>query len=166
MICKPPVIIYIYIYQHVDNDKRFKKRQSWTSFPAIIMISSLVCESETCLHRWSAHYLAGTWEPGSFTREPGSPFSTLPYVAGVCAGMVAPRCAELKQKPGNSQSPQILNLFPACMPGEVWDEITYPFPNFNGAAVEVWKWIGNVGWNYLSIPKLQRCSRWSLEMDK
>ena len=22
-------------------------------------------------------------------------------------------------------------------------EITYPFPNFNGATVEVWKWIGN-----------------------
>ena len=22
----------------------------------------------------------------------------------------------------------------------VWDEITYPFPNFNGAAVEVWEW--------------------------
>ena len=25
------------------------------------------------------------------------------------------------------------------MPGEVWDDITYPFPNFNGATVEVWK---------------------------
>ena len=23
------------------------------------------------------------------------------------------------------------------------DEITYPFPNFNGAAIEVWKWISN-----------------------
>ena len=23
-----------------------------------------------------------------------------------------------------------------------------------------------MGWNYLSIPKLQRCNRWSLEMDK
>ena len=22
---------------------------------------------------------------------------------------------------------------------KVWDEITYPFPNFNGAAVEVWE---------------------------
>ena len=22
-----------------------------------------------------------------------------------------------------------------------WDEITYPFPNFNGAAVELWEWI-------------------------
>ena len=25
----------------------------------------------------------------------------------------------------------------------VWDEITYPFPNFNGATVEVWEWISN-----------------------
>ena len=23
------------------------------------------------------------------------------------------------------------------------DEITYPFPNFNGATVEVWEWISN-----------------------
>ena len=25
----------------------------------------------------------------------------------------------------------------------MWDEITYPFPNFNGCTVEVWEWIGN-----------------------
>ena len=25
----------------------------------------------------------------------------------------------------------------------VWDEIAYPFPNFNGATVEVWEWISN-----------------------
>ena len=25
----------------------------------------------------------------------------------------------------------------------MWDEITYPFPNFNSAAVEVWEWISN-----------------------
>ena len=24
---------------------------------------------------------------------------------------------------------------------KVWDEITYPFPNFNSATVEVWEWI-------------------------
>ena len=24
---------------------------------------------------------------------------------------------------------------------KVWDEITYPFPNFNGFTVEVWEWI-------------------------
>ena len=29
------------------------------------------------------------------------------------------------------------------MPNNVWDEITYPLPNFNGATVEVWKWISN-----------------------
>ena len=25
----------------------------------------------------------------------------------------------------------------------VWDEITYPFPNLNGSAVEVWEWMSN-----------------------
>ena len=26
---------------------------------------------------------------------------------------------------------------------KVWDEITYPFPNFKGATIEVWEWISN-----------------------
>ena len=26
---------------------------------------------------------------------------------------------------------------------KMWDEITYPFPNFNGAAVEVWEYLSN-----------------------
>ena len=25
----------------------------------------------------------------------------------------------------------------------VWDEIIFPFPNFNGCTVEVWEWISN-----------------------
>ena len=29
------------------------------------------------------------------------------------------------------------------MPIKVWDEITYPVPNFNGCTVEVWEWIIN-----------------------
>ena len=29
------------------------------------------------------------------------------------------------------------------MPGEVWDEITDPFPNFNGCTIEVLEWISN-----------------------
>ena len=39
----------------------------------------------------------------------------------------------------------------------MWDEITYPFPNVNGAAVEVWEWISNFHstlywtYDYLSI---------------
>ena len=28
-------------------------------------------------------------------------------------------------------------------PGKMWDEITYPFLNFNGCTVEVYKWISN-----------------------
>ena len=27
---------------------------------------------------------------------------------------------------------------------DVWDEITYPFPNFNRVTVEVWLWINNL----------------------
>ena len=26
---------------------------------------------------------------------------------------------------------------------KVWDEITYPFTNYNSSAIEVWEWIGN-----------------------
>ena len=26
---------------------------------------------------------------------------------------------------------------------KLWDEISYPFPNFNGVTVEVWEWISN-----------------------
>ena len=33
---------------------------------------------------------------------------------------------------------------------EMWDEITYPFPNFNGCTIEVWEWISNC------IPQLTR----------
>ena len=29
------------------------------------------------------------------------------------------------------------------MPSNVWYEITCPFPNFNGATVEVWEWTSN-----------------------
>ena len=29
------------------------------------------------------------------------------------------------------------------MASKVWNEITYPFPNFNGATVEVWEWLSN-----------------------
>ena len=29
------------------------------------------------------------------------------------------------------------------MPSKVWDEISYPFPNFNGTTMEVWEWIIN-----------------------
>ena len=33
----------------------------------------------------------------------------------------------------------------------MWDEITYPFPYFNGVTVEVWEWISNL------IPHYQAC---------
>ena len=45
-------------------------------------------------------------------------------------------------------------------PSKVWDEIHYPFPNFNGRTVEVWEWIMNFiahfnGCYYISIPRLK-----------
>ena len=30
------------------------------------------------------------------------------------------------------------------MPSKVWDEITYPFPNFNGFTIEVSEWTSNI----------------------
>ena len=27
---------------------------------------------------------------------------------------------------------------------KVWDEFIYPFPNVNGAIIEIWEWIGNI----------------------
>ena len=34
----------------------------------------------------------------------------------------------------------------------VWDEITYPFLNFNGATVEVKEWLSNFILQYFTIP--------------
>ena len=31
----------------------------------------------------------------------------------------------------------------------MWDEITYPFPNFNGATVKVWEWITNLIFHFM-----------------
>ena len=53
-----------------------------------------------------------------------------------------------------------LTLIPALMsnwmPGKMWDEIIYPFSNFNSFTVEVWEWISNFttlnnGCDYLSM---------------
>ena len=29
------------------------------------------------------------------------------------------------------------------IPSKVWDNVAYPFPNFNGFTIEVWEWINN-----------------------
>ena len=54
-----------------------------------------------------------------------------------------------------------LTLTPAWMSNyiqqKVWDEITYPFTNFNGCTAEVWEWILNLipyflsACNYVSV---------------
>ena len=50
----------------------------------------------------------------------------------------------------------------------MWDEIPHPFPNFNGATVEVWEWISDLiphlynGCSYLSMleSKFTHDSKW------
>ena len=32
----------------------------------------------------------------------------------------------------------------------MWDEITNPFPNFNGAAIEIWEWISKFIPHYMT----------------
>ena len=52
------------------------------------------------------------------------------------------------------------------MPSKMWDEITYPFLNFNVCTVEVYEWMSNFtlhnGCNYLSMLglKLIHVSKW------
>ena len=47
---------------------------------------------------------------------------------------------------------------------KVWDEITYPFPNFNGCTVYVWEWISNCIPQFImdviTILKNCRCPIW------
>ena len=48
---------------------------------------------------------------------------------------------------------QMDSLIPAWiknyMSSKVWEEITYPFPNFNGCTIEVWEWISNFISHYI-----------------
>ena len=41
----------------------------------------------------------------------------------------------------------LLTLIPAWISNSIhykmWNEITFPFPNFNGATIEVWEWVSN-----------------------
>ena len=57
-----------------------------------------------------------------------------------------------------------LTLTPAWISGhtpkKTWNEITYPFTNFNGCGVEVWEWLSNYitlynGCDYLSMMRLK-----------
>ena len=49
-----------------------------------------------------------------------------------------------------------LTLIPAWIsnhiPSKLWDEITYPFPNFKSGTVEVWEWISNfIPYNIMDV---------------
>ena len=56
-------------------------------------------------------------------------------------------CAILIQDPSATALCVTRSLIPAWISSyihnKMWDEMTYPFPNFNGAAVEVWNWISS-----------------------
>ena len=67
-----------------------------------------------------------------------------------CVGRSQCQWSDLEGYGLNQLRPLLLNsltLIPTWMsnhmPGRVWGEITYPFPNFNGCTVEVWEWISN-----------------------
>ena len=51
-----------------------------------------------------------------------------------------------------------------CNYHKVWDEITYPFPNFNGYTVEVWKWRSNFVPHFTGHVITYPCLDWSLSM--
>ena len=59
-----------------------------------------------------------------------------------------------------------LTLIPAYisnyMPSKVWDEITNPFPEFNGSTGEVWEWISNII-PFLKINEVIIFPFWSLK---
>ena len=59
--------------------------------------------------------------------------------------------------------PLLLTLMPEWISNysKWWDEIIYPFPNFNDSTVEVWKWISHfityfiMEWNNLSTLRIK-----------
>ena len=55
----------------------------------------------------------------------------------------------------------VLTLIPAWisnhMPSKVQDEITYPFPNFNGCTIEVLEWISNFIQQYTGHVTIYPC---------
>ena len=58
-------------------------------------------------------------------------------MAAICLGLNVLRSA---MKVDRGVPARISNHTPIKMCGE----ITYPFPNFNGATVEVWEWVSNL----------------------
>ena len=58
------------------------------------------------------------------------------YIAKIVADILVP----ILRQTTNNHTNITLTVLP---PGEIKDQITYLFPNFNGAAIEVWEWISN-----------------------
>ena len=45
------------------------------------------------------------------------------------------------EKGANEPTPEIPHVIGNYIHYNIWYEISYPFPNFNGCTVEVWEWI-------------------------
>ena len=80
--------------------------------------------------------------PGALAQKPCQPGRGLDTSWRLCDVIVVCVCI--------LQGPILLtcfNLIPVWICDYIhyksWDEITYPFPNFNGATVEVWEWVSN-----------------------
>ena len=46
--------------------------------------------------------------------------------------------------PCHNMEPRIPVWLSNSLASKVWDEITYPFPNFNSCTIKIWEWISNL----------------------
>ena len=77
------------------------------------------------------------WDPAHPRNQNATgEMKTHPLHTDECGNVYFRRQASVMQVPAEAW---ISNHWPS----EMWDKITYPFPNFNGATVEVWEWISN-----------------------
>ena len=70
--------------------------------------------------------------------------SSLKYICMICGPLYQHRLTLIRTWMSNYMS------------AKMWDEITYPFPNLNGATVEIWVQISNF------IPHFHRCKYLSM----
>ena len=101
-----------------------------------------LCKSSEEIINWNRCKGSTNFAKFKFQREFGCMFCTY------CYRLQLPKLIQDMEFPTRSYFYwHGLTLIPVWisnyMPGRVWDEITYPFLNFNSYTVEVWKWISN-----------------------
>ena len=87
---------------------------------------------------------------------------TWPWWSQVGCGLCTYHCVFIIMV--SSQSNKLPAWISNHMPSKVWDQITYPFPNFNSWAVEVWEWISNVIPHFIMNVIIYSCWNWSWSM--